>query len=195
MLIDQCLPRYDVVERHQITVRTSAAASYAALLSIDFAESGVLRALLAIRALPAWLVAHSGQRRRPAPRTVLTLDSLEAAGFVRLMAIPAEEIVFGVEGRFWTLDGGRCTPPALGFLASESPPGTARAVWNFAFTPADATSTRVSTETRVLCADARTRRRFLPYWLVIRLGSGLLRRAMLRQLRDAAERRVRRASS
>lgn len=196
MLIDKCLPHYDVVERHQMTIHASAAASYAALLSIDFAESGVLRALLAIRALPAWLFARSTrQGRTSAPRRALTLDTIEAGGFVRLAAIPPEEIVFGVEGRFWTLDGGRCTPAAPDFLASEPRPGTARGVWNFAFTPVDAMTTLASTETRVLCADAHTRRRFLPYWVVIRLGSGLIRRVMLRQVRDAAERRVRTAST
>lgn len=43
----------------------------------------------------------------------------------------------------------------------------------------------VSTETRVLCADASARCRFLPYRFVIRPASGLIRRVKARQIRDA----------
>ncbi len=181
MLIDDWLPRYDVVEHHSMEIHASPAAAYAALLSTDFGRSGVLRALLALRSLPA-------APRSPRPRTPLTLATIEAGGFARLAAVPPIEIVFGIEGRFWALDGGRCTPPAAAFRVTAPAPGTARGVWNFTFTALDETNTLASTETRVLCADARTRRRFLPYWFLIRPGSGLIRRAMLRQIRDAAQR-------
>lgn len=189
MLIDELLPTYDVVERHAITVHAPPAATYAALLSTDFGRSGLLRALLVLRALPAVLARRphdAGSRARSRPP--LTLSSIESHGFVRLAAAPDSEIVFGLEGRFWALDGGRCTPPAAAFRTTAPSPGTARAVWNFALASVDATTTRATTETRVLCADAATRRRFLPYWALIRPGSGLIRRDMLRRLRAAAER-------
>ena len=51
-------------------------------------------------------------------------------------------------------------------------------------------ATRLTTETRVLCADAGSRRRFRVYWAVVRPGSGLIRRMMLRAVRREAERRV-----
>ena len=47
-------------------------------------------------------------------------------------------------------------------------------------------ATRVTTETRVLCADD-ARPKFRLYWMLIRPFSGLLRRFMLRAIRQEAE--------
>jgi hypothetical protein len=184
VLIDEYMPRYDVVERHSLEVRGSPSSAYDALLRVDFAASGIVRVLEAVRSFPATHRAwRRGSPRRP--RKAMTLATLESSGFVRLAAIPGNEIVLGIEGRFWALDGGRCSPPASAFRTSAPQPGTARAVWNFAFRAIGPTRTLVSTETRVLCADAHARHRFLPYWYIIRLASGLIRRAMLRRIRDA----------
>jgi sirohydrochlorin ferrochelatase len=82
--------------------------------------------------------------------------------------------------------GGLVTASAERFR--ELPPaGLAQAVWNFRVEPRG-TGTELSTETRVRCADAVTRRQFARYWRVIRLGSGLIRGSMLRQIRTEAER-------
>ena|ERR1700716_4043484 len=190
MMIDELMPRYDVATRHTIEVRATPAAVYAALRHADFAARGVVRLLTALRALPATLVEWRRHGQVRPRRQVETLAALEKSGFVLLADIPATELVLGIEGRFWALDGGRCTPPAENFRTTAPQAGTARAVWGFSFTPLDATRTLVTTQTRVLCADAAARHRFLPYWFVIRPASGLIRRAMLHQLRDEAERRV-----
>jgi hypothetical protein len=184
VLIDGFMPRYDVVERHAIEVAGSPLAAYDALLRVDLSASGIVRVLEAIRTFPAAVAAWRGGATRR-PREARTLADIESGGFVRLAAVPGSEIVWGIEGRFWALDGGRCSPPVAAFTTSAPQPGTARGVWNFAFHAIDPTRTLVSTETRVLCADAHARRRFMPYWFLIRPGSGLIRRAMLRQLRDA----------
>ena len=47
----------------------------------------------------------------------------------------------------------------------------------------DDSGSRLVTETRVESTDARARRLFALYWLVIRLGSGLIRRDLLRAVR------------
>ena len=52
---------------------------------------------------------------------------------------------------------------------------------------ADGAGTLLSTETRVEATDARTRVLFGVYWTLIRLGSGLIRRDMLRAVARAAE--------
>jgi hypothetical protein len=44
----------------------------------------------------------------------------------------------------------------------------------------------LTTETRVLGTDRRTRRLFAVYWFVIRGGSGLIRRVWLRGIRHHA---------
>jgi hypothetical protein len=190
MIIDELMPRYDVATRHTIEVRASPAEAYAALRRADFAARGVVRVLTELRSLPATLVEWRRHGRVRRHRPVETLAALEKSGFVLLADVPPTELVLGIEGRFWALDGGRCTPPAASFRTTAPQPGTARGVWGFSFAPLSATRTVITTQTRVLCADSAARRRFLPYWFVIRPASGLIRRSILRQLREEAERRV-----
>jgi len=47
--------------------------------------------------------------------------------------------------------------------------------------------TLLSTETRVLATDPRTRQVFAAYWLFIRAGSGAIRREVLRIVARRAE--------
>jgi len=61
----------------------------------------------------------------------------------------------------------------------------ARAVWNFTGQEAAAGRTLLSTETRIVCGDAASRRKFRLYWLVVRPFSGLSRLLMLRAVRRA----------
>jgi hypothetical protein len=56
-------------------------------------------------------------------------------------------------------------------------PGYARMALAFAYDGRE-----LSTETRVLCTDAASRRRFRAYWLVVRSFSGLTRREWLRAI-------------
>ena len=183
MLIDEFLPTFDASERHQAVIRASAAQVYEALRTADFGRPLAVRALLALRALPSWL--KKARRARRVSRQV-TLTTLLQNGFVLLAERPAEEVVLGLVGRFWTLTGGleQTDPQAF---RRECRPGLAKAAWNFTFEPAGPL-TRVATETRVQCTDGRSRRRFRAYWLLIRPFSGLLRRLMLRELRRVAER-------
>jgi hypothetical protein len=46
--------------------------------------------------------------------------------------------------------------------------------------------TRLSTETRVLGTDRLAKLQFQPYWLLIRIGSGLIRHDILRAVRAEA---------
>lgn len=189
MLIDQFLPTFDVSERHSVRVHASAPATFAAVKSADLGGSRLSRTLLFLRALPgAVLHGMRGIRalavRRHEP---ISLSTFESAGFRILAERSPEEIVIGLEGRFWMPSGALCTPSAAEFLSRAPLPGTARAVWNFTVRSLGDGATELATETRVLCADRSTRLRFLPYWVVVRLGSGLIRRRMLTAIRRVAE--------
>ena len=190
LLIDDFLPTFDVSERHRIRVRASAPATYAALKTTDLAGSALPRALLFLRAVPgALLRGVQGLRDLAARRhEPLSLSTFELAGFRILAERFPEEIVIGLEGRFWTPSGALCTPPAEAFLNRAPLAGTARAVWNFTVRDLGGGASELVTETRVLCADRSSRLRFFPYWAVIRLGSGLIRRRMLAAVKRTAER-------
>ncbi|MEO8577571.1 MAG: hypothetical protein ABI556_12755, partial [Gemmatimonadales bacterium] len=169
MLIDELLPSYDVSERHRIAVRATPAVTYAALREADLAESSLARALLALRAMPGTLSkGMAGIRElRKSGHSSVTLDTFQDRGFKILAENPPQEIAIGLEGKFWVPSGALVTPVAEAFKTTAVPKGTARAVWNFSVV-AMGEGSELATETRVLCADAATRRRFLPYWALIR---------------------------
>jgi hypothetical protein len=195
MLIDAYLPRFDVRERHRTHVAASPAATWAALRTTDLAAAPIVRALLLLRALPAALATGvTGVRallaRGPEP---ITLAAFERSGFRILEEAPPRELVIGLEGRFWRPGGDLCTPGPHAFRTEAPAPGTARVAWDFRLVACPDGTTELTTETRVQCADAAARRRFLPYWGLIRPGSGIIRHAMLRALRRAAEAAERRS--
>ena len=159
MLIDEFMPRYDVVERHAIRVRASQAQTYAAIGATNFA-GGIIRVLLVLRMLPGALLhglrgLRELRQRRASP---MTLASMERGGFHLLSERAPDELAIGIEGRFWTLSGDRTTPAADVFRTRPPAPGTARGVWDFRVRAIDAAHCELSTETRVLCADEATRR-------------------------------------
>ena len=166
-LADELLPVCDVVMRHAMSVAAPAPAVWAALHRADFAGAWYVRALLMLRGL-----------RRPAHAHRLTLDRLIAGGFIPLGERPGREIALGLVGRFWLPSGGRVKVAADEFRRFAEP-GHAKAVWTFAVEAEGPGATRLTTETRVACVDAASRRRFRLYWLVVRPLSGLIRTAML----------------
>lgn len=187
MMIDDFLPEFDVIERHQIIINAPVSQAYAALHSTNFGRPLLVRALLALRALPSWLLRRiKGQTSVGQSPKSLTLKTFLSNGFVLLSEFKEKEIVLGLVGRFWTPTG--CLEGTDGKrFRQEERPGLAKAAWNFAFEEIR-NGTRVTTETRVKCTDGSSRRRFKMYWLVVGPFSGLLRRYMLRELRRTAER-------
>lgn len=127
-----------------------------------------------------------GARKPRARRT--TIDTLLEEKFFGLVdEAPPHEIVLGIAGPFWQL---RCRPRAAHAASFRAPlpPNTALGGWNFSVQAIDDQHTRLTTETRVICSDPSARRKFLIYWMLIRLGSGLIRRVALRAIRKHAER-------
>jgi hypothetical protein len=174
MLLDEVCPSYDVASRHAIHVAAPPHRVYHALRTVDLGRPRLVRILMGLRTLPARVAGSTSCAVRAAPFTVVA----EEAGV---------ELVLGLMGRFWTLGGDVVNAGGAEFR-EPPPPGLAQAVWNLRV-EREGTGARLSTETRVRCADPDTRRRFLRYWRLIRFGSSLTRRSMLQLIRRAAEQR------
>ncbi len=116
----------------------------------------------------------------------MTLRDFEAQGFRVLAENPPHELLIGLIGSFWKMDGGLLSIDAATFKGSQIP-GTARVAWNFSVVEQKNGMCELATETRVKCADAKSRRYFSLYWIFIRPGSGLIRHYMLRSIRIKAE--------
>jgi hypothetical protein len=188
-LIDEYLPECDAREIHRTQIHAPASRVYSAFRSTNLAASMLVRICLALRALPGALLSPIRGLRRFRIRfgTPMTLRDFEAYGFRVLAENPPHELLIGLMGSFWKLDGGLLPIDAAAFKGSQSP-GTARVAWNFRVVEQENGMCELATETRVKCADAKSRQYFGLYWAVIRPWSGLIRRYMLRSIREEAER-------
>lgn len=170
MLIDEFLSEYDFVETHGISIHADPATIYRAAREVDFSESLLIKALFFLRGLATEKV---------------TLEALKKSRFELLGETPGRELLLGLVGRFWTLKGDLKKIDAESFKRFDTS-GYAKAVWNFALRP-DGKDTRLTTETRIRCTDAESRKRFGFYWMFVRPFSGLIRLEMLRLIKARAE--------
>jgi hypothetical protein len=174
--LDAELPRYDVMSRHALDIPAPRAQVWAVLRDLDIPPSPVVRGLLLLRALPAWMMGKPyGRSRR------ITREALERAGVAFLEEDPECEMVIGLVGKFWRPDGG-LRPIRADEFREFNEPGYAKCAWNFLLTDIPG-GCRVDTQTRVLATDASSRRKFKAYWTLIAPFSGWIRGEMLRALR------------
>ena len=171
MLIDLFLPTYDIQARYQIDIRAPLERVYSAARYLDMSDSWIVRWLYRLRGLPKYK---------------LTLDGMLKWGFVLLADKPAQEIVFGLIGRFWTRSAEIQSATADTFVEFQQE-GYAKAAGNIAFISQDSGIIRVITETRVFCTDERSRRNIRLYWLLIGPFSGIIRKEWLRLIKKHAE--------
>ena len=175
-LIDNILPKYDAHEVHERLMPGTPAAVWEALHALRMGEIRLAGVLMGIRSLPHRLTGRKPVLQvedRPA------LEALQRGGFVLLDSVPNREVVVGAVGKFWKLTGN--TPVRLAdrvAFMQFTQPGYARAVMNFRLVP-EVGGTRLITETRIVGTDPAAARAFKGYWLLIRLGSGAIRRSWL----------------
>jgi hypothetical protein len=177
MLIDDFLPNYNVRERHRVRVRAPVNKVYAAVRELDLREAKLSMLLFRLRGLPAG---------RTAPRC-FKLDDFLKMRFILLGERVNEELLLGLVGRFWTLSGELRRLDAEGFRDFNEP-GYAKAAWNFSLSEHSDKTVLLETETRVLCLDEASRRRFRFYWMFVGTFSGLIRKEILQAIKRNAER-------
>ncbi len=182
-LIDSLAPEFDAEETHAILINASRQTVYQALCTADWGESAIIKGLVWLRAMPAFVA--SGCRSFPQGRT-FTLQTLVDSGFGLLAERPGDEIVLGVSGRFWRPTGNLSAFNRADFDKAV-PAGLAWGIWNFSLADAGAGKTILSTQTRVVCGDSSSRRKFRTYWLIVRPFSGLIRLMLLKSVRLRAE--------
>ena len=179
MLIDSFAPNPDAVEIHSIAIDASPETVHRAIWTADLGGSMIIKLLMGLRSLPEFILRRGCL---PPPNREITLRSIIGSGF-GLLADQPDEIVIGVTGRFWRPTG-NLSPFNRADFDKQVPAGLARGVWNFHIKPNGA-GTILSTETRVICGDPASLRKFRRYWLFVRPFSGLIRLVMLRTVKRA----------
>jgi hypothetical protein len=185
-LLEKYLPAYEFVERHEIVVAGSPGDTLDAVETYDFDGDQFAAGFMAVRQLPARLLATLFGASKPAAFGMKSFTPLGRDG--------DREIAVGLTGRFWRPDGGLVPLPDAAAFAAFDEPGAAKLVLAFSAHPRGRL-TRLMTETRIHCLGARALVSFTPYWLVIRLPSGLIRWRMLRAIKQSVEAREAPAAS
>jgi hypothetical protein len=162
MLLSDALAEYDFRERHERRVAATPDAVFTAIRSVTLAETPVARTLMRMRGLRAG-------SKRP------LVEEMDGEGFVELAEEPLRELLYTAIGQPWKPLGGKRADTADFRTFAE--PGYAKMAFNFRFE-----NGVLSTETRVLLTDERSRKLFRRYWFVIRPFSGLIRREWLRAI-------------
>ena len=185
--LDRLVPSFQAAERHATTIAASADQVWAALTQVTVGELGRFRLLMGLRVLLGRLL---GRPRARFDAEEPLLGWAVRFGFTVLGEDAGRELVVGAIGQPWRLGGGRGMAVAGGEdFAAFDQAGYAKMAANFRLVPlAGGRAIQLSTETRLVCTDAASARRFARYWWLIRPASGAIRRSWLAAIKRRAER-------
>ena len=183
-LLDRFMPKFDVREHHQATVRAPTTVTYAAARELDFRRSPLVSGIFRARQL------LMGGRIEPVSTGGSVLDEVQALGWRLLAEEPGRELVMGAVTQPWVADvvfRGVAPEEFAGF----DEPNYVKIAWTVGVTSGDDGRSVFRTETRVLATDSAARSRFRRYWMLVSPGIVVIRWEMLRLVKLEAERRAR----
>ncbi len=154
---------------------------------MDVLQSRLIRAIFKARELA--LGAHPDTR----PHPPALLEQMQSIGWVVLAERAGREIVLGAVTRPWDPEPVFRSVPAGEFVAF-SEPGYVKILWTLRAEPLGDDESMFHTETRVATTDPEARAKFRTYWSFVAPGVELIRLAMLRPLKKAAEQRAAQAA-
>jgi hypothetical protein len=172
--LELTIPQFQFRSHHSRWIDARPLAVWGALVSLRLSDLTITKPMVGLRYLGRPPISD-GALLDTGPITILQLDSPHYA-------------VGGAIGQPWHLHPERRPIATLEDFASFDEPGWAKYLTEFSLT-AEQGGTRLRTETRGYCTDDYSWRRFRYYWAAIRIGSGLVRRDILRSVGRAAVQR------
>ncbi len=169
-------------ETHRRTVAAPLDEVWRAAIDVTAREIRSFGPLIALRGLPSRVVRGRSGVAADASAGVALLELFESEGFVHLATgvdDGVRRVEYGAAGRFWSPAGNR----PIRFsgpdeFARFDDPGHAVIWFDLVAREIDG-GTELSTTTLVWGTDRSAELRFAPYWALIRLPSGLIRRSWL----------------
>jgi hypothetical protein len=180
--MEELMPEWDHREVHKRWMAASPEAVWDALWELRVRDLSVTTALARLRGGPsAWRRGggadagdHGDMRVMDAmPPRLLVADRPHEMVLTDVARYTATKPTHPPE-RDWTPED----------FAAYSEPGWSKVAMNFRLDAAKG-GTELTTETRVVSTDAATKRAFSGYWLLVRIGSGMIRRDILRAVGKA----------
>ena len=182
-LLDRFIPAPEVVEHHHIAIDAPAETVIDAARNLRMLDSTLVRALFKAREIA--LGGEPDSREHPQP----LIEQMQSIGWVVLAEQPGREIVMGSVTIPWHANPVFRSIPSGGFNAFREP-GYVKIAWSLRAEPVTADRTMFHTETRVSTTDQQAREQFRRYWSYVAPGVELIRIAMLKPVKRAAEQRA-----
>lgn len=171
-VLEQTMPHYQFNECHSRWIAAEPDRVWQVLSTLTLDQLTLTRPLVTLRHLS----------RHPTPSKSLFTD-----GPVRMLQITAPTYaVGGAVTRAWQFNPAARDVSSLEQFIGFDEPGWVKYLTDFHVQPVDG-GVQLSTETRCVSTDERARRRFAPYWVLIRPGSGLIRRDVLSTIARLSE--------
>ena len=155
------LPQFQFHEKHRTVIHTAHPETILPLIAhFDVRQDPVIRRLMSLRQIPQKLLRNTQSN---------AIGNFGLHSFTLLKSSPSE-LCYGLRGQFWRTDFGLENVPDANTFQTPAPG-----------------QHELSTETFVYCPDRSTRLRMTAYWLVIRAGSGWIRKRTLEAVKANIE--------
>ncbi|KLG16251.1 hypothetical protein YA52_17630 [Enterobacter roggenkampii] len=172
------LPRFQFHEKHRTVIHTAHPETILPLIAnFDVRQDPVIRRLMSLRQIPQKFLRN---------RQSNAIGDFGLHSFTRLKC-SASELCYGLIGQFWRTDFGLEDVPDASAFQTAAAPGSAKLLLRYRITELAPGQHELCTETFVYCPDRSTRLRMTAYWLVIRAGSGWIRKRTLKAVREDIE--------
>jgi hypothetical protein len=179
-LLDRFIPAPEVIEHHQVRIAAPADLVLRTARNMELLNSPLVRSLIRVRELA--LGGKPDGRQHPKA----LIPQMQSIGWVVLAECADREIALGAVTQPWDV-----APVFRSISSGEYPafrePGYVKIAWTLRVEAAGDAECVFHTETRVATTDLETRKRFRTYWSFVAPGVELIRLAMLRPLKRAAE--------
>lgn len=190
--IDDFMPEYQFYEYHEVIVNAPAETAARAMKEVSFADIPVAVWLMKIRAMASGEFKKSPPKNTesnqgPFSQPILKLFAQPGNGFLVLDDEIPYEYVGGMAGKPWSND----RPPDISGpdeFRTFNMPGNIKVAFNLHVVDMENGTSRLSSETRIVCIDESARRLFSRYWRIIYPGSAIIRRVWLNAIVERAAR-------
>ncbi len=182
-LLDDYMPEFEVLERHEVQVEASAATTFAAAKALELRRSRLITGIFRAREL-----MMGAKRPDNAAMSRPFLEEMLGLGWRVLAEVADREIVLGAATRPWHAEVVfRGLKPAE--FAEFTEPEYVKIAVSLSVEPLEGGRSIFRTETRVKATDGSSRRRFRRYWVFVSAGIRLIRVETLRLVKQEAESR------
>lgn len=179
--LDRFMPRFDVRERFETTIRAPAACVMKTAVEFDMQSIGLVRGVFRLR---EWLMSADPAPVR-APQGILA--ETRSLGWGLLEQEQGRLVACGAVCQPW-LANVQFTALAPERFPGYQEPGQVKIAWTLEALGTGTESTCFAQETRAVATDAEARRKFMRYWRWARFGIIGIRLLLLPAIRRTAER-------